>query len=117
MTGAVVVMQFWAAVAAYRAADVDRFVEETGVSPESIAISERRWSTVCRSTGSGLVAGGTFLALDSAGWFEGAILALSAAMFGCVGMILLAPVARRLAWGVAAVSLAAPPVALLVSLL
>lgn len=109
-----VVVFSYAAIAAFRAAEPDRFGAETGISPPWL--DGDAWRRALRGTGTVLLAAAFAVGWSSAGVFEGLVVASAAVMVSCVVVILGAPIARRVVWTVAAVALGASPVLLALTL-
>lgn len=111
----IVIAECYAAMAAFRAADPARFARETGVSPERLGAGTQVWRRGCRLLGAVLLAVASGVAWSGSDLFVASMLVSSAAMVAGISLTLLAPVARRAVWGLAALSLAVAPVATVVS--
>lgn len=110
MTELTVAVHCYAALALFRAALPERLAAETGLGPDDLGVAPDLWRRGCRGAGSVLLAVACALAWFGRGTFEGLMVWSSAAMFACVAVVLLAPVARRLTWGLAAAAFALCPV-------
>jgi hypothetical protein len=111
----IVMAECYAAMAAFRAAEPGRFAGETGIAPERLGAGEQAWRRGCRMLGAVLLAVAFGLAWAGTDLFRASMLVSSAAMVGGIALTLLAPVARRGVWVVAAACLTVAPVATVVS--
>ena len=111
------ILQCYAAMALFRAAEPERFALETGVVPKRLGVEPRAWRRMLRGSGVLFLVTACAVAVTTAGVVVGGVVVSAAAMASTVALVLLAPIARRLAWGLAALTIAVAPVSTVLTLL